>query len=94
MRPQDIFGFIIYVAVGIYLIVEAESVGQMRGSVRMHRVSSPTPGCLVRFFGCTMLAVFPGGMVATVLDAWWAGLLVGLAVAIGIYVLTNRLLGA
>jgi len=91
MDLKDIFSFVIYIAIGIYLIVEAESVGQARGFARGHYLTSTTPGCLIRFFGCGMLALGPalivGGMVA-----WWAGLLVGLALAVGIYILANRLL--
>ncbi|MBD3293144.1 MAG: hypothetical protein GF393_09480 [Armatimonadia bacterium] len=91
MRPQDIFGFIIYVAVGIYLIVEAESVGQFTGFARGHMVTSTTPGCMIRFFGCMLLALGPGLIVGG-LVAWWLGVLVGLALAIGVYILANRLL--
>lgn len=91
MRPQDIFGFIIYIAVGIYLIVEAESVGQMTGYVRGHHVDTPTPGCLIRFFGCALLALGPGLIVGGMV-AWWAGVLVGLVLSISIYILANRFL--
>jgi hypothetical protein len=93
MDASEIFTFALYTAVAVYLIVAAESVGQMTGTVRMHRVSSTTPGCLIRFFGCAMLAVFPGGVGAYLFGVWWAGVLVGLAFAIGIYVVANRLLG-
>ena len=91
MRPQGIFGFVIYIAIGIYLIVEAESVGQFTGFARGHMITSTTPGCMIRFFGCMLLALGPGLLVGAAV-AWWAGVLVGLALAIGIYLLANRLL--
>jgi len=55
-------------------------------------VDTATPGCMVRFAGCVMLAVLPGWLVGADL-VWWAGLLVGTAVAVGLYVLAVRLLG-
>lgn len=91
MEAREIFSFIVYIAVGIYLIVEAESVGQFTGFARGHKVTSTTPGCMIRFFGCMLLAVGPGVIVGGMV-AWWVGVLVGLGVAIGIYILANRLL--
>ena len=45
------------------MIVEAESVGQATGYVRGGYVDKPTPGCMIRFFGCMMLAVVPGALL-------------------------------
>ncbi|MFO8081700.1 MAG: hypothetical protein R6V07_15540 [Armatimonadota bacterium] len=91
MQPQDVFSFVIYAAIGLYLIVEADSVGQMTGSVRMHRISSTSPGWLIRFFGCMILAAPPGMLVGDAL-VWWVGVIIGLAAATGIFMLANRLL--
>jgi hypothetical protein len=72
MDGRDIFSVVIYIAIGIYLIVEAESVGQFTGFARGHMVTSTTPGCMIRFFGCMLLALGPGLIVGSIL-AWWAG---------------------
>ncbi len=92
MEPQHIIALVVYVAIAIYLIVEAETVGQATGYVRGGYVDKPTPGCMIRFFGCAMLAVGPGALFAFAVGAWWAGVLVGLAAAVGLYVLANRVL--
>ena len=89
---MDVLVVVIYVAFGIYLIVAAESLGQYRGMMRLHRVATSTPGCMVRFFGCAILAVFPAAAVGFALDLWWAGAIIGLMVATGIFMLANRLL--
>lgn len=83
---------VVYAGVAVYMIVEPDVVGRAKGWVRGGYIDSPTPGGMVRFAGCAMLAVLPGAMVAFALNAWWAGVLVGLAVAIGLFVLANRLL--
>ena len=92
MRPQDIIGGLIYLGIAIYMIVEAESVGQITGVVHGSMITSTTPGCMIRFAGCAMLAVFPGAFFAFLVGAWWAGVLFGLAAAIGLNLLANRFL--
>ncbi len=82
-----------YVAAAVYMIVNPDVVGQARGWAGRSGgyIDTATPGCMVRFAGCVMLAVLPGvflgGLVAT-----WFGVVIGLAVAIGLYVLANRIL--
>jgi len=91
MDARDIGSIVIYIAIGIYLIVEAESVGQFTGFARGHKVTSTTPGCMIRFVGCMILALGPGLIVGGMI-AWWLGVLVGLVVAIGAYILAKRFL--
>jgi hypothetical protein len=81
----------VYIGFAIYMIVEPDVVGQATGTLR-HRIDAPTPAGMVRFAGCAMLAVFPGGAGAYLFGSWWAGVLVGLAFAIGIYVVAERFL--
>ena len=82
-----------YVGVALYMIVNPDVVGQARGWVgRGGYVDAPTPGCMVRFAGCVMLAVFPGVAVGSAM-VWWAGVLVGIAIAVGLYLLAVRLIG-
>lgn len=90
-NPANLILLPIYIGFAVYMIVEPDVVGQATGTLR-HRIDAPTPGGMVRFAGCMMLAVFPGAAVAFAFDAWWAGTLVGLAAAIGMFVLANRLL--
>ncbi len=85
-------GPLIWVGFAVYMIVESDAVGQATGFVRGQYIDTPTPGGLVRFAGCAMLAVFPGAIAGAALGAWWAGVVVGLAVAIGLFALANRLL--
>lgn len=89
---MDVLAVVMYVALAIYLIVEAESLGQYRGLMRMHRVATSTPGCMIRFFGCAILAAFPAAAVGSALGLWWVGAIIGLMVATGVFVLANRLL--
>ena len=80
-----------YVAVAIYMIVNPEVVGQAQGHIGHGYVDSATPGCMIRWAGCAMLAWLPGWVVGGVL-VWWAGALVGTAITVGLYLLAVRLI--
>lgn len=81
-----------YVGVALYMIVNPDVVGQAQGRMGRGYVDTATPGCMVRFAGCAMLAVLPGWLAGGVL-VWWAGVLVGVAIAVGLYLLAVRLIG-
>ena len=81
-----------WVAGAVYMIVAPDVVGQARGWMGHGAIDTDTPGCMVRFAGCCMLAVIPGEIVGGALG-WVAGVAIGLAVAVAFYVLANRLLG-
>jgi len=91
---EDVWSIVVllgYVAAALYMIVNPDVVGQARGWVAHGAIDAATPGCMVRFAGCVMLAVLPGVVVGG-LVAVWLGIMVGLAVAIGLYVLAGRIL--
>ncbi|MGC9318550.1 MAG: hypothetical protein ACP5KN_11030 [Armatimonadota bacterium] len=87
----EIIALVLYVGAAIYMIVEPDVVGGATGWVRGHYIDTPTPGCMVRFAGCAMLAVLPGGAVG-VTAGTWLGVVAGLAVAVGLYMLAERFL--
>lgn len=79
-----------YIGVAIYMILNPEVVGDMRGWVGHGSLTMSTPGCLIRAAGCVMLALLPGGLAGALTGLWWVGVLVGLAAAVGIYIGAGR----
>ena len=75
-----------------FLIVDPESAAEYAGWVRRWRSDLPTPGWLVRAFGCCMVGALPG-LVAGVIWSLPIGLVVGVAIAALIYYLAVRFIG-
>lgn len=83
-----ILGSVLYLGLALYMIYDAETLGEATGRIGHGSISGPTPSGMVRFAGCAMLAL-PAGIGAGAL--WWPlGVAVGIAVAIVLYRLAGR----
>jgi hypothetical protein len=79
-----------YCGGAVYMILNPEAVGQASGAIGHGYVDKATPGCLVRFAGCAILAVWPGVILGRLTGYWWIGVVAGVPVAIGLYLLAGR----
>ena len=80
-----------YIVFAVFLIVDPDILGQATGWLRGEEIDEPSTGGMVRFVGCAMLAMIPGGVVGRGY-AWWAGALLAILLALVLFALANRIL--
>lgn len=83
---------IAYLAAAGFLIMNPESAAEYAGWVRRFRSDLPTPGWLVRGFGCCMVGALPG-VIAGVMWSVPIGCAVGAVTAALLYCLALRFFG-
>ena len=84
-----ILAVLVYLGAAVYMIYDPETVGNATGVAGHGYVGVATPAGMVRFAGCAMLAL-PGGLATGAV--WWPlGIVCGLAVAIGLHHVAQRL---